>query len=347
MRAMPGIRPSYFFLAAASIAGSGCLLNADAFGGGGSPSTTTSSSTTTTTSTSDTSGGGGTGGTTASGGTGGTTSSGGTGGTTVTGGGGTGGVTDQFPTACRFSPTWNSKQSGVVTIQPAGAPAPIDVYCDQVNMGGGWALVYSSVADPAQGQTTKFWKIDKADSLKIKAPGGDPTPTQNYYAGVLYNYGTEYRDDITDVNGYTAYGVLHTFANGINPSTMRFISPSKAADNMSDNIYRGVFNGGWSSWDFDGDDEAGQNDAAYFSNVSQHYAYTMYWGYNLGSDQDNAVAGMVPPDFTDGGIGPHVSNIAITEANAALTIAAKPTLALDGIPGAASRVNRIARWARW
>ena len=347
MRANPGIRPSFLLLAAASITGSGCLLNADAFGGGGSPSTTSSSGGSTTTSTTPSGGTGGSGGTTSSGGTGGTTSSGGTGGTTVTGGGGTGGVTGDYPTSCGQAPTWNTKTSGVVAIKPAGASAPIDVYCDQVNMGGGWALVYSSVADPAQGQTTAFWKISKADALSIKNPGSDPTPTQNYYAGLLYNYGTEYRDDITDVGGNTAIGVLHTFANGINPATMRFISPSKAADNMSENIWKGLFAGGWASYDFDGDDEAGQNDAIYFSNVSQHYAYTTYWGYNLGSDQDNAVAGMNPPDFTDGGIGPHLSLAALAEINVALANAAKPQLVPDGIPGLATRVNRITRWARW
>lgn len=298
--------------------------------GGGGQSTTTSTG----------------GGTTSSQGGGGTAGTGGSGGTAGTGGtGGTGG--QPTPTSCKEALLQGTTESGVVTIDPFGADPPMEVYCDQANMGGGWALVFSSVADPMNGATTGFWNIPYSQRFDVIAPAG-ATPTKNYYAGKLYPYGTEYRDDIEDMFGVEAIGVLHATANGINPSTMHFTVPNAAADNVSDDIFKAHFADGWSSPDKDYDGEPDDNEAVHWGNVTQHYAAQSQWRYNLGSDRDPSNPGQPPPDFTDGGWGPHVLNATIDQINAKLMADGKPTLSKDGIPSSsASRVNRISRLVRW
>ncbi len=305
-------------------------------GTGGNGGTTTGSTT----------GGGGT--TITTGGTTSGSGGGGTGGATATGGtGGTGGM--PVPTSCKEALAQGVSQSGVVTILPPGAPEgeTLDVYCDQTNMGGGWALVFSSVADPANGATTAFWNIPYAKRLDVIAPSG-PTPSKNYYAGKVYTYGTEFRDDIEDPMGVVAIGVVHATVSGINPSTMKLTQPNPAADNISQEIYTAHFAGGWSSPDHEGDADPSYNCAVYWGNVTQHYDSNTTWRYNLGTDRDPFSPGAVPPDFTDGGWGPHVYDLAIDQINSVLIANGKPTLSKNGAPlSTASRVDRISRFTRW
>ncbi len=346
MRAGPAIQSSFLILSASSVLGMGCLLNSSAYDSAGAGGVTTTSSTSSSTSsmggtTTTTTGGGG-----SAGGTGGSVGgTGGTGGTT--GGGGTGGM--PTPTSCKEAMKQGATESGVVTISPPGAVAgeTLDVYCDQKNMGGGWALVLSSVADPAGGTTTAFWNILYANRLDVIAPSG-PTPSKNYYAGKIYTYGTEFRDDIEDPMGVVAIGVVHATASGINPSTMKITQPNPAADNISQEIYAAHFAGGWSSPDHEGDAEPSYNCAVYWGNVTQHYDSNTTWRYNLGTDRDPQNPGAVPPDFTDGGWGPHVLDTAIDQINTVLAGNSKPTLSKDGAAQSlASRMKRISRFARW
>lgn len=343
MRAGPAIRSSFFVLSASSVLGTGCLLDASAYDSAGAAGTTTTSSTASggSTTTTTPSGGGGTGGmtTTTTGGVG------GTGGGGATGGGGTGGVTTPF--SCKDALAKGVTTSGVVTIDPVGVDPEMDVYCDQTNMGGGWALVYSSVADPAGGTTTAFWHIPYAQRFDVIAPQG-LTPTKTCYAGKLYNYGTEYRDDVVDQFNVEVIGALHATANGINVSTMHFTMPKAAADNLSDDIFKAHFANGWSSPDHDDDGEPDHNAAVYWGNVTQHYAADSLWSYNLGTDRDPNNPGQQPPDFTDGGWGPHLLDNTINQINAALPAPQTKLSKDDGDPSSsASRVNRITRWARW
>jgi hypothetical protein len=64
-----------------------------------------------------------------------------------------------------------------------------------------------------------------------------------------------------------------------------------------------------------------------YGHVAQHYAAC--WIYNLGADAD--------ADRLDGGVGPHVHNMLLTQ----LGLAAQPAV------GNYSQVSRIARFARW
>jgi hypothetical protein len=102
--------------------------------------------------------------TSSAGGMGSTTSSssasnGGAGGATSSAGGATssaGGAGGALPTSCMKALEGGMTSSGVVALdldQNASNGAEAQVYCDQVNDGGGWALVHNSVAGPASGLT--------------------------------------------------------------------------------------------------------------------------------------------------------------------------------------------------
>ncbi len=129
------------------------------------------------------------------------------------------------------------------------------------------------------------------------------------------------------------------------PSTMHFTVPNAAADNMSDDIFKAHFADGWSSPDKDYDGEFDHNAAVYWGNVTQHYSADALWSYNLGTDKDPNNPGQMPPDFTDGGWGPHVLGSTIDQINVTLLANGNPTLSKD--PSSASRVNRISRFVRW
>jgi len=343
MRAEPAFHASFLVVSISSVLGSGCLLNANAYdtGGGTSTSSTSSGGSTGGTTTTTT---GGTGG--ATGGTGGVTTSsmggatGGTGGAT----GGTGGMA--MPRSCQEALDGGMSQSGLVMIDPdtESLPEPaIEVYCDQKEMGGGWALVYTSVGDPA-GQTTAFWNIPYEQRLEVVNPNGSPSPDKNYYAGRLYKYGTEYRDDIVDTLGVEAIGVVHAKAPSIDQNNMHFMNPVKQPDNLSDEVYNSQFAAGWACA---GHDYAGGGDCfTLWANVTQHYQSC--WYYSLGADL--ALTGN-PPDHTDKGWGPHISNGTLFKINAALAMQAPPKPALTplGDPNIAysTRLKRISRFARW
>lgn len=347
MRAEPAFRSSFLFVSMSSILGSGCLLNANAYDTGGGTSTSTSTSTSSTT--------GGTGGTTMSTGgsaTGGTT--GGTGGMSTTSSGGTGGVGgatggtggSALPTSCQKALDAGMTQSGVVMIDPdtESLPEPaVEVYCDQKNMGGGWALVYTSVGDMAGG-TTMFWNIPYDKRLEIVDPNGAPSLEKNYYAGRLYKYGTEYRDDIVDTLNVEAIGVVHGKATSIDQTTMHFMSPAKQPTNLSDDVYYSQFAGGWGAAGYDYDSDVNQDCYSKWANVTQHYGGC--WYYSLGADL--ALTGN-PPDHTDSGWGPHISNATLAKINMALGMVGKPPLTPEGDPnpGLSTRLKRISRFARW
>ena len=81
--------------------------------------------------------------------------------------------------------------------------------------------------------------------------------------------------------------------------------------------------------------------------MTQHYAADSLWSYNLGTDRDPNNPGMPPPDFTDGGWGPHMLDKTIDQINAKLPVQ-QTKLTKDGVPSSsASRMRRITRWARW
>lgn len=312
----------------------------------------------TTTSTSSTAGGGGQSTTSSSGGNGGATmttgggATGGVGGTAGSGGssggttssGGTGGM--PLPTSCAKALQGGMSQSGVVMIDPdtESLPEPaIEVYCDQVNMGGGWALVYTSVGDPS-GQTTAFWNIPYEQRLEVVNPNGAPSLDKNYYAGRLYKYGIEYRDDIVDTLGVEAIGVVHAKAPSIDQNNMHFMNPVKQQDNLSDDVFYSQFAGGWACAGHDYDMDASDCFATW--GVTQHYGGC--WYYSLGADL--GLTGN-PPDHTDGGWGPHISNATLFTINAALAMQAPPKPSLtpvgDPNPGYSTRLQRISRFARW
>ncbi|MFN3198302.1 MAG: fibrinogen-like YCDxxxxGGGW domain-containing protein [Bradymonadia bacterium] len=205
---------------------------------------------------------------------------------------------------------------GVYTIDPDGVGGrdAFDVYCDMTTNGGGWAMLYNSVGDPG-GQTTAFWNIPFAERFDTK---GTAAEASNFYAGSLYLYGTEYRDEITDL-GNTTVEAFQATVQGFNSNTMNFTSPTRVSGN--DTIYSCQFAGSWASPDY----PAGGNCATSYSNVSQHYCGC--WHYSLGSNAET--------NRFDSGWGPH------------LQTSVASTLGLSNDGTAYSRVNRIVRWARW
>jgi hypothetical protein len=210
------------------------------------------------------------------------------------------------------------KPSGVYYLQDPVTAAAFQTYCDQDRAGGGWALVFRSVLK-MDGTTTAFWQIPYAMRMTQK---GDAMPGANFYAPTLYREGREYTDVVVDLQGTSAVALVAT-ATGFNATTMRFTAPVKMSGDQV--AFDNQFAAGWSSTDHDGDDSATVNCAGTFEGVAQHYGSC--WNYNLGADAD------LP--YLDGGVGPHMNGAA----------AAALGLATDG--SGYTRVNEIARWARW
>jgi hypothetical protein len=215
--------------------------------------------------------------------------------------------------------------SGSYWLRNAAGQAPYPVYCEQDLNGGGWALLENSVRRD-DGTTTTFWQFSYDDRLSRL---GTPAPDQNYYDGALYLHGAEYLDLFVDLSGKAAVAAIVT-VEGFNPTTMRFTNPKLTIGNTS--VFNSQFAGGWSSYDHDDDlhnpaDGTEPNCARVYGHVAQHYAAC--WIYNLGADAD--------ADRLDGGVGPHVHNMLLTQ----LGLAAQPAV------GNYSQVSRIARFARW
>jgi len=210
--------------------------------------------------------------------------------------------------------------SGVYWLRDDASQPAFQAYCEQVVEGGGWAVLYNSVLH-LDGTTTAFWNILYADRF---ATFGAPSTTDNYYAGSMYRRGTSFLDVITDLAGKDAVAA-RVDSQGLDPQTMAFIVPVLVSGNPT--VFQEHFTAGWSSPDFDGDQNAPYNCATFYSNVTQHYSTC--WDYNLGSDAD------VP--FLDGGVGPHVYNPTLVELG----------LSLQPAGGTYSRVNRITRYVRW
>jgi hypothetical protein len=211
-----------------------------------------------------------------------------------------------------------AKPTGVYWLKNPGGGAAFEGYCDQDRNGGGWALVYRSVR--TAGSTTQFWAISYAQRLGVK---GAPMPGANFYAGTLYRSGREYMDTITDLQDKTAIAFVAT-ATGFDTGTMKFTSPALSEGNAE--VYGSQFASGWASSDYD-NDASPDNCATFYSDVTQHYGQC--WQYNLGADAE------MP--YLDGGVGPHVYNVALTSLS----------LALESGGVDYSRVNAIERYARW
>lgn len=257
----------------------------------------------------------GTGATGAGGGTGATGGMGASGGM-----GGSGGSPPVVPTSCLTV----VGPDGVYSIDPDGngPTAPMDLYCEMDDAGGGWALLHNSVGSMV-GNTPAFWNIPYAERLSVK---GGPTPNENFYAGVLYRFAAEIRDEAVDMNG-TRADLFRATMTGFDDTNMVTIGPNLVVGNAL--FYSAQFASGWSSPDFDNDLLApgvgSGNCAIEFLNVTQHYGGCLY--YSLGSDGD------VPHE--DGFWGPHAQSDQLVPFG----------LTTDGT--FYSRVARISRWARW
>jgi hypothetical protein len=210
------------------------------------------------------------------------------------------------------------KATGVYWLKNPGGGSAFEGFCDQDRNGGGWALVYRSVL--SSGSTTQFWQIPYAQRLDVK---GAAMPGANFYAGTLYRSGREYMDVITDLQDKSAIALVAT-TTGIDTGTMKFADPAFSVGNMD--LYNTAFAAGWSASDYD-NDSSPDNCATFYVDVTQHYSNC--WEYNLGVDAD------LP--YLDGGVGPHVYNPRLTTL----------LLALEPVAGNYSRVNAIARYARW
>ncbi|ATB33210.1 fibrinogen-like YCDxxxxGGGW domain-containing protein [Melittangium boletus] len=205
--------------------------------------------------------------------------------------------------------------SGTYWIQPAGS-TPRTAYCDMETQGGGWTLVYNSLLGV---NTTEFWNIPHGERFGRR---GHPRIETLFYDGSLYPYGRMYLDVIEDLRGKSVVALLAE-ASGIDPYSMRFISPRYISGNPY--IYGGQFAGGWAAPDFDGDLWPGGSCATNYGYVTQHYAAC--WGYSLGSDGD--------ANIYDGGVGPHLDS----------TSASSIGLFSDG--SQFTRVRRISRFVKW
>jgi|GEM_PF-2943201 len=205
--------------------------------------------------------------------------------------------------------------SGTYWIRPSGG-YPRTAYCDMETNGGGWTLVYNSVLGI---NTTEFWNIAHWERFSRR---GQPRIESLFYEGSLYPHGRSYMDVIEDLRGKSVV-VLVAEASGIDPYSMRFISPRFISGHPG--TYSNHFSAGWASPDFDGDLWSEQNCAIYHGNVTQHYHSC--WYYNLG------MGGDVPA--YDGGVGPHLHS----------GTAASVGLVSDGSDY--TRVRRISRFVKW
>lgn len=242
------------------------------------------------------------------------TGGGGSGAATTTGDGGAGGL----PTSCAELPAGSASGPHALDLDGAGAAPSLEVYCNTVDEGGGWALVLSSVGDPS-GATTAFWNIPYAQRLADK---GAPDPEQLAYFGSLYPFAKEIKDEIVDTTGKRAVAVIAS-VGGIDPATMKLVSPTLVSGDAS--VFGNHVASGWSSADHDGDPEVG-NCAQQWAGVTQHYGSC--WVYNLGATTKGSI--------DDAGWGPHATQPVLTALG----------LASDSGPNP-ERVARISRWARW
>jgi hypothetical protein len=204
--------------------------------------------------------------------------------------------------------------SGAYWIRPPGAQPRI-TYCDMETNGGGWTLVYNSLLGV---NTLDFWNIPYLERLGRR---GRPSLDALFYDGSLYLHGKAYMDVIEDLQGKIVVAMTAS-AEGIDPYSMRFISPQLSSGNPA--IFQSQFAASWSTREFDGDTWSG-NCASWYGNVTQHYGDC--WVYNLGVDAD------LP--FEDGRVGPHL------QSGTALSLG----LGTDGTPY--TRVRRISRFVKW
>lgn len=211
------------------------------------------------------------------------------------------------------------KPTGLYWLQPSGQDDPFQAWCDQDDNGGGWALVYSSVAGR---ETARFWAIPYAQRLTSR---GGVAPGEDSYDPAAYLFGTSYFDQIVDQNGKVATAFLAT-TSGIDTATMRFNAPALVSGDG--NIYGCQFASGWSSADYHGDTWSSNCASQEYPGISVTQHYCNCWDYNLGTDHDS-VRGV------DAGWGPHVYTPRLTSLG----------LADDG--SSYSRVQRISRYAKW
>jgi hypothetical protein len=221
-------------------------------------------------------------------------------------------------TSCVALKNAGATTSGLYYLKDANGTA-FQTYCEQVENGGGWALVYRSVGSAA-GTTTAFWQFTYSERLARK---GSPAVGSNFYEGAVYRLGLEYMDTITDLQDKTAV-VMTANTSGILVSSMRFQDPVMTSG--STEIYLSQLANGWSSSDHDDDPYSG-NCAVFYANVAQHY--TSCFVYGLGARGD--------APYEDAGWGPHLRNQEIAQ----FQLYMQPSSAMY------SRVNAISRYARW
>lgn len=214
---------------------------------------------------------------------------------------------------CADALSQHGNQSSTYWVQ--GSTSSIQVFCEQVIEGGGWAMLYNSVANQ---DTIPFWQISYAQRLARK---GIPSIDRNFYDPELYTADAEYLDVIVDLQGRAAIA-SRARAASFNSQTMKLVSPVFISGVLS--VYYNHMAGGWSSHDSDQDQNTAGNCARWSANVAQPYGDC--WVYNLGADADATT--------TDGDWGPHANTTVLTQ------------LGLSNDGSAFSRVLRITRFVR-
>jgi hypothetical protein len=201
--------------------------------------------------------------------------------------------------------------SGTYWINPTGRQA-VTAWCDMETNGGGWTLLYNSVAGV---YGAEFWYIPYAERLMRR---GRPDINAFFYDGSFYQSGMLYMDVVEDLRGKIVVA-FEASVVGFNVTTMRFIQPRLISG--SNAIFEQQFSAGWSSVDFDGDDYAGQC-STQFGRVTQHYGNCYY--YNLGAGESN-----------DANTGPYVwSSVGVS-------------LGLMSDGSTVTPVRRISRFVKW
>jgi hypothetical protein len=238
---------------------------------------------------------------------------------------------------------------GFYTIDPdgPGGELPFEVYCDVHTDGGGWAMVHNSANWPSSSgfeavEVGDFWKIPYEDRFGMHGQEDFSWGGSYVYNGVvhprllgsklfngrLYLFGTEYRDEIVHFNMDPV--AVQVSVAGIDPATMKFLSPVKTAgsDALFDMMH--YADAVWGAHDH----STGFPDPA---------AQASYWTYGGPSAQHYGPNGMLWSlsgcDATETrGWGPHVH----VDAHAPLGLPVN-----YGETGDMKRVQRITRWARW
>ncbi|MCB9527715.1 MAG: hypothetical protein H6701_04835 [Myxococcales bacterium] len=242
------------------------------------------------------------------------------------------GLTPERPGAsCADVLTSGGRRSGVYWITHPDHGRPVEMYCDQVTHGGGWAVLYNSVIGV---NTTEFWQLVYADRLQRF---GRPSLDSNFYDGSLYlpvdeiHYARlEFLDVVEGLRGRSV-PAMWARARTIDTDTMQLVDPENIDEAVGiSNWFDGHFAAGWSSSDQDGDNDDRSNCARVSSGVAQHYAAC--WVMNLGSDYYNDPDN---GDSYDDGVGPHI----------VAGFAERLGLADDDTRN--TRVRRITRLVRW